>query len=116
MYFGSNDVILDKPELRNAEACAVDVASTQLCKQNGICFKRGDFSLRSLLLMMKRVINKKFISSPDVIEWHSLDRLVLPQFIIKVLGIVTPGPSEWLYYYTDKGLKRDDVFVDRDFL
>ena len=28
---------------------------------------------------------------------------------MKVLGMVTPGPSEWLCNYDDKGLKRDDV-------
>ena len=116
IYFGSNDIILDKPELRDDESYALDVVNTQLCKQNAILFKRGDFSLQSLLLTMKRVTNKDFKSSPDVIEYHPWARLVLLQFIIKVLGIVTPGPSEWLYDYADKGLKRDDVFVDRDFL
>ena len=55
MYFGPNDIALDEPELRDDESCALDVVNTQLCKQNGLSLKKGDYSLRTLLLMMKRV-------------------------------------------------------------
>ena len=51
-----------------------------------------------------------------MIDCHFWARLVLLQFILKVLQIVTPGPSEWLYEYHDKGLNRNDDHWQRLFV
>ena len=79
----------------------------QLYEQDGLSFKKGDFPLQSLLLMMKRLTKNDFQSDPAVIEC-SWARLVLLQFILEILGMVDPGRIEWQYDYADKGLKRDD--------
>ena len=36
MYFGSNDIILHKSELRDDASCALDVVDMQLCAQDGL--------------------------------------------------------------------------------
>ena len=84
MYFGSNDIISHIPELRDDESRALDVVNMQLCAQDGLFFKKRDFSLQSLLLMMKRLIKNNFQSDPAVIECHSWARLVLIQFILEI--------------------------------
>ena len=81
-------MILHGPDLRDDESCALDVVDTQLCTQNGIIFKKDYFSIQSLILTIKRVIKKDIIRSHDVIEYHSWARLVIFQFIQRVVKIV----------------------------
>ena len=87
MYFGSNDVILDRPDLRDDQSCALDIVDTQLCTQNKNSHTKGDFSSQSLIPMIKWVTKKEFTGSHDTIEYHSWARLVIFQFIQRVLKI-----------------------------
>ena len=88
MYFGSNDIILHRPELRDYESCALDVIDTKLYAQDGLFVRNGDFSLQALLLMMKRLKKNEVDIDKEVIEYYSFTRLVLLQFVVNLLGIV----------------------------
>ena len=109
MYFGCNDIIMHKPESRDDVSCALDILDTTLCAKNGLFAKNGDFSLQSLLVMIKRLKNHEVDSDKEVIECHAFARLVLIGFITTLIGIVHPdNVFEWHYNYKDKKLKRDD--------
>ena len=71
IFFCSNDVILHKPELRYDVSYALDVIDTKLCKQDGLFVREGDFSLQSLILMMKRLRDNEVNIDKEVIEYHS---------------------------------------------
>ena len=43
MHFGSNDIIMHKPELRDDLSHNLDIIDTTLCAQNGLFAKKGDF-------------------------------------------------------------------------
>ena len=107
MYFGSNDVILNEPELCDGNSCALDLLTKQVCKHTGNYFRIRDYSLQALLLMINRVKNKQFVTDNDVIECHYFARLVIFQFIHEIWTIVCPGNNQWLYDFF-KGHKRND--------
>ena len=82
-----------------------------------IIYEERRFSLQSLLVMIKRLKTHEVHSDKEVIECHCFIRLVLIQFIIKMIGIVHHvNVFEWHYDYKDIGLKRDDDYWKQLFL
>ena len=108
MYFGTNDIHLDSP--LSGESSALEIYRTKICKQNGLFAINGDFSLQSLLVMIKRLQNKTFDAEKEVIECHGFTRLVLIEFLVNMLGICMPEDFQWNYDFKDKGLPRDDRY------
>ena len=116
MYFGHNDVVLGQPELRDDKSCALDVHDIQYCK-SGDAFQDSDFSMQSLILMIKRAKNNEFYRSneeidcsPEEIDGCYWPRLALLGFIHKVYNIVCPEENRWFYDYDVRGIKRNDRY------
>ena len=58
IYFGYNDVVHDQPQLRDDNSCALDFLEIKYFETED-AFKDSDFSMISLLLMIKRAENNK---------------------------------------------------------
>ena len=117
MYFGSNDLFINQPELRDGNSCSLNMLEKQLCKHNGRHFHTKEYSFLTLIFMINRAANPRFGTESDVIECHVFARLVIIQFIHSILRIVCPEDNIWVYNPEARKLKRNDdlwrkLFVD----
>ena len=108
--------------MRDDKSCALDVLDIEYVKA-GDEFQNSDFSMQSLLHMIKRAQNKECYHSNEWLDcyaegmdgcyWH---RLAMLGFIQEVCKIVCPEENQWIYDYEVKGMKRNDNHWQRLFL